>query len=251
MPTIGTTWYADHRDPNARTPPLLLIHGAGGSHLDWSRDLRRMNALVPDLPGHGSSTGQPGRYTVDSYVDELIALLNELMLRPVIPLGFSLGGLVALRMALRYPAYVAGLVLLASGAELPVDPALLDGLRYDYEATVEKLVDLQWSPEVDEDTRHRSLQRLRSIPVDVLRGDYVAAGLSDLRKAVNKIEVPALIIAGTADRMMPPEQSERLHEDLPNASLVLIEGGSHLVALEQPEAVAGAIQTWLNAQWKS
>jgi pimeloyl-ACP methyl ester carboxylesterase len=244
MPLIDRIWYTEHRDPSATTPPLLLIHGAGGSHLDWPAQLRRMNALALDLPGHGSSPG-PGHYTIDAYVDDVLRLLDTLYIGPVIPLGFSMGGAVALRLALRCPERVAGLVLLASGGEMPVNPALLDGLRCDYQGTLEKLVDWQWSAHIGEDIRHRSIQRLKSINPDVIRGDYVAAASFDVLNRLCEIRVPTLLIAGTNDRMMRLDQSEKLLAGMPDARLVVIEGGSHLMALEQPEAIAGAVRDWL------
>ena len=244
MPLIDKIWYAEHRDPQASTAPLLLIHGAGGSHLDWPAELRRMNAVALDLPGHGSSPG-PGHYSIEPYVEDTLRLLDALRLAQVIPLGFSMGGAVALRLALDHAAQVAGLILLASGAEMPVNAALLDGLRDNHEGTIHKLVDWQWSPHMDEDIRQRSVQRLKSISPDVIRGDYVAAATSDVRIRLSEIQVPALVIGGSADRMMPLAFSKALQAGLPKSKMVVIAGGSHLMALEQPEAVAGAVKDWL------
>ncbi len=62
-------WYAERRDSSSPYPSLVLIHGAGGSHLDWPAELARLpgvTVLALDLPGHGRSPG-PGRQSIDGY----------------------------------------------------------------------------------------------------------------------------------------------------------------------------------------
>ena len=239
-------WYADHRDPTVHRPPVLLIHGAGGTHLDWPAELRRLpeaNAIAPDLPGHGRSKGL-GFSTVGGYAAAMVALLDALRLEQVIVLGFSMGGAVAQMMALNEKPRVVGLILLSSGANLTVDPDILSALQTDYEDTLQTLVDRQWAEGASEQVKRLSLRRLREIDPAVLHGDYQAVHSFDGRNRLGQIQVPTLILAGSADRMIPVHHSETLHEHLAKSTLIKIDGG-HLVALEQPQAVADAVQTWL------
>ena len=83
----------------------------------------------------------------------------------------------------------------------------------------------------------------------VLRADYQAANHFDGRDRLVHIQTPTLIIGGTADRMTPITDMEALHQHISGSKLVKIPNGGHLVALEQPQAVAAAIQTWLLEQF--
>ena len=240
-------WYADHRDPTVHRPPVLLIHGAGGTHLDWPAELRRLpeaNAIAPDLPGHGRSTGSVFN-TVGAYAAALIDLLDSLKLTQVIALGFSMGGAVAQVMALHHPSRVAGVILLATSAKMHVDPTITDGLQSDYNTTLQTLIDKQWAEDAGEQVKRLSLRRLQEIDPAALRGDYQAVHGFDVRDRVAQINVPTLILSGTADRITPPADSDDLNEQIANSRLVKIDGGGHLVALEQPQAVADAVQAWL------
>jgi pimeloyl-ACP methyl ester carboxylesterase len=240
-------WYADHRDPTVHRPALLLIHGAGGSHLDWPAELRRLpeaSTLAPDLPGHGRSRG-PGRASVGVYAADMVALLDALKLEQAIMLGFSMGAAVALLLALHHRARVAGLILLGAGAQIRVNPAILSGLQDDRETWVRTLIDWQWAEGTGEQVRRLSLRRLLETDATVLLNDYKAVDGFDVRDRLAQIHVPTLIIGGTHDRMIPFAQSEALHTGIVGSKLVKIEGGGHLMALEQPQAVADAVQTWL------
>ena len=84
MPTVdlpdGRLYYAQTNADESPYPPLVLIHGAGASHLDWPPDLRRLpnvRVIALDLPGHGKSTG-PSRTTLDAYAADVRALLDGL-----------------------------------------------------------------------------------------------------------------------------------------------------------------------------
>ena len=250
MPLLDNIWYADHRDPTVHRTPVLMIHGAGGSHLDWPAELRRMpeaNAIIPDLPGHGRSEA-PGHKTVGAYAADMVALLNALELQNVIVLGFSMGGAIAQMLALYHRQRISGMILIATAAKMPVDPALLAALNTDYEKAIPTLIERQWSQSADEQMKRLSLRRLREVDPDVLRGDYQAVNAFDNRDRLSQLQIPTLIIAGTADQIIPLEDSQYLHEQITGSQLVKIEGGGHLVTLEQPQAVASAVQAWLVEQ---
>src|SRR5215210_4801668 len=94
---------------------VALLHGFGGSAANWTLVApalaERCRVLVPELPGHGGSSALPGpAERLDPYADRMAALLDE----PVVLVGHSLGAVVALRMAIRHPNIVRGLVLAGS-----------------------------------------------------------------------------------------------------------------------------------------
>src|SRR5688500_13796314 len=103
--------------------PLVLIHGAGGSHRHWGYVLgplaRRARCLAVDLAGHGRSPGPPPA-TLAGHVDALERLLDEEQVERALLVGHSLGGAIGLALALARPERTLGLALVASGARLPL-----------------------------------------------------------------------------------------------------------------------------------
>lgn len=239
-------WYADHRDPTVRRPPVVMIHGAGGTHLDWPAELRRMpeaNAIIPDLPGHGRSK-PPAQTSISAYATDIISLLDALKIPKAILLGHSMGGAIAQTIAFQAPNRVSGLILIGTGAKLSVHPDILNGLLNDYAKTVQMIVDWQWA-EGFEQVKRLGYKRLLETDPKVLHGDFAATNIFDLRGQIGQIRVPTLIIGGTADKMTPFKFSTYLHEQIAGSQLVSVEGGGHMMALEQPQVVAGAVQRWL------
>jgi pimeloyl-ACP methyl ester carboxylesterase len=244
----GALFYADHRDPTAHLPVTLLIHGAGGSHLDWPAELRRLpeaNCIAADLPGHGRSAGA-GRGTVAAYAADMAALLDALKIGTAFIAGHSMGGAVALTLALHYPDRVRGLILIGTGAKLGVSAELLAALRDDRPQALAFIIQGYWgdAPEYDQQ-RRLSLKRLSEVAPEVLLHDFIACSQFDVRALLPRLQKPALIIGGTADTMTPFKYSSYLHEQIAGSELVRIEGGHHMMLLQQPVAVAEAVKSWL------
>jgi pimeloyl-ACP methyl ester carboxylesterase len=248
MPQIETThgilWYANHRQPDATTPPLLLIHGAGASHLDYPAQLRRLNSIAPDLPGHGKSAGS-GRRTISDYAADMVALLDALHIEKAIVAGHSMGGAIALTMALDFPMRVQGLVLFATAAKLPVSEAILKGIQTDYRAALQLIVKWSWAKSVPPELHEHRVNYLLQTPAAITYADFVACSTFDVTARLPEIAQPTLIIAGTADKMALPDWTQSLAAAIPTSELQLIEGAGHMVTLEQPDVVAELVGAWL------
>ncbi|HSJ52611.1 MAG TPA: alpha/beta hydrolase [Anaerolineae bacterium] len=253
MPTIDAggqkVYYVQRRPAPARQPAVVLIHGAGGTHQQWLyqvRDLPAAATFAPDLPGHGRSEG-PGRTLVAAYGDWLLGFLDGLGLEKAVLAGHSMGGAIALDVALRFPERVAGLGLVATGARLRVAPAILDCLRQDPEEAIRLITQWSYGPEAPPEMVRLGRRQMAAGDPDVLHGDFVACNVFDLRDRLGEIRAPAAIVCGTEDRMTPARSATFLQENLPAASLHLVEGAGHMILLERPQAVvqalAGLLQT--------
>jgi pimeloyl-ACP methyl ester carboxylesterase len=241
-------FYFHHQGDPKGQRALVFIHGAGGSHLHWPPQLRRLagaNTYALDLPGHGQSEGQ-GRTSISAYADFVAAFLETLGPAKVILVGHSMGGATALDFALRYPERLAGLGLVGSGARLRVAPAILNGIRQDFEATVRLICDYAFSLDTPEQLKREGHRQMGQTHPDVLYGDFAACDAFDVIDRLGEIRCPTLAICGTADRLTPPKYSTYLRDNIPAAQLALIEGAGHMVMLEQPEAVSQAIVDFMS-----
>ena len=130
MPTAAGIYYAQFDEGHKDQPPIILIHGAGSSHLIWPSEIRRLvgqRVLAVDLPGHGKSTGV-GLQSISSNADQIVEFLAALGLYQAVFVGHSMGGAIALDLAIRHPNQVAGLGLISTGAYLGVDAGFLENL---------------------------------------------------------------------------------------------------------------------------
>ncbi len=248
MPVADGIYYAE-TGAGAPATPLVLIHGSGGSHLDWPGSLRRMvgrRVLTLDLPGHGRSV-LPGRDTVADYAADITGLFNALAIPNAIVAGHSLGGAIALQLAVSYPKRIAGLILVGTGARLRVHPDILDHIIPDPMATGALIVEWEYAADTPQTMKDRSREVLLGTDPRVVWGDYSACNRFDIIADLGRITAPALVIVGDQDRMTPVKYSEYLVKNLPNAKRVVIEKAGHMVALEQSEAVAQAVREWIGS----
>ncbi|MBC7811202.1 MAG: alpha/beta hydrolase [Burkholderiales bacterium] len=249
--SYGFIWYADHALASSshlkNRAALLLIHGAGGTHLDWPLQLRRLpEAYVAacHLPGHGYSPGPP-RTTIASYAEDVVALLGALNIEQAYIVGHSMGGAVALTLALNEPERVKGLILISTGAKLRVHADILEHVVDDTEGVVTLVNGWEWSADADPDLRAAGYERRLAAGAETLYADYTACDTFDVRERLPEINVPTLVLGGTDDRMTPFKYSHYLAQNIPEAQLDIIEGGSHMMALEQPQVIVKSIQRWL------
>ena len=248
---------ADWSEPGGRARnPLLLIHGAAMDRSVWALTGRALAAahgpvLALDLPGHGRSRGTPRR-RIEAYADCVLGLIAAIPLEQPILIGHSMGALVALEAARRHDA--AGLVLLGAAAQMPVHPRLLElarsapgqaaQLMIRWSLPAERRFGAQpvpgaWLPGA---TRRLILNAGPGVlAADLEACNAYAAGA----RAAAAIRCPALVIAGTRDRMTPPRAGRALAARIEGGRFMSIEDCGHLMMLEQPRRVVQLIADFL------
>jgi pimeloyl-ACP methyl ester carboxylesterase len=241
-------YYAHRRPVPAEGPPVLLVHGAGGSHQHWLyqvRDLPRSPTVALDLPGHGRSGGE-GWDTIQAYGDWVVAFLDAVEMPQAVLVGHSMGGGIALDVALRYPARVAGLGLVATGARLRVAPAILDGILENKEAAVRLICDSAFGPEAPREMVRLGRRQMGETPAEVLYGDFSACDAFDVMGRLGEIAAPALVLCGTKDWLTPSKYSVYLRDNMAQATLHLVEGAGHMVMVERPASVVQALAQFVD-----
>lgn len=251
MPHAAGVGYKRHSGGTsaAARPPLVLVHGAGGTRLHWPPTLRRFpgaDVYALDLPGHGEAPG-PWQSTIEGYRQAIVEWMRALGLPPAVVVGHSMGGALALSLALDAPERTAGIVLVGSGARLRVHPLLLEaaasgGLPTETLAT---LVSWWYSPNAPQRLQELATRVLAATNMAVLHADFTACDGFDVMERLATIERPALVVVGEDDRMTPVKYARFLAENLPHARLEIIPAAGHMVMLEQPAAVERVLSDWL------
>ena len=232
----------------AEGTPVVLIHGAGGNRLLWGSQLRGLSSaqrvVALDLPGHGRSD-EPGMVTIGSYAQVVAEVLGHLGSAAVL-VGHSMGGGVALQLALEWPGLVAGLVLLGTGGRLRVAPSLLAGLQADFPSAVGAITELAFAPITASTIRKRGEAVLLGAGSATLLADFQACDSFDVLARLGEIHFPCLVICGAEDRLTPVKYSESLARGIPGARLQVIPSAGHMAMLEQPAAVSQFILTFVS-----
>ena len=242
------TYYVQRRPTLTGRPPVVFIHGAGGTHQHWLfqvRDLAQAPTYAIDLPGHGRSE-TPGRDSIQAYAGWLIAFLDAVELEQVVLVGHSMGGGVALCTSMQFPDRVQGLGLVATGARLRVSPSLLDTIRRDPQAAVRIICHSSFSPEAPPEMLRLAREQMDAVPEGVLGSDFRACDDFDVRDRVGQITAPTLILCGSQDALTPLKYSIYLRDEIPGARLHLVAGAGHMVMVEEPHEVVRVLDTFLD-----
>ncbi len=249
MPTVSGIHYFLHEGGVPKKVPLVLIHGAGGDHLSWPPEIRRLagaRVFTLDLPGHGKSKG-PGLQSVGDYAESVIEFMNAAELSRAAFIGHGLGGAIALTLAINHPQVVAGMGLIATGARLPIDAEVLENAANPatFILAVQSLLELMNTPPTAKSVKDQAYKQLSSIRPTLFQGDLCASDQFDVTNYIDDIQSPVLVVCGTSDQLTPRRFSENLAEKILGAALQTVDGAGHLVMLEQPRRVAGLLSVFL------
>ncbi|NLF01028.1 MAG: alpha/beta hydrolase [Anaerolineales bacterium] len=252
MPTVhtayGELYYAVSRSrAERRLPSLLLLHGAGGSHLLWPGAVRRLpltTVYALDLPGHGRSGGVAEPH-VDHYAQAVARFMAGIGIEQAIIVGHSMGGAVALRLAIDFPEQVAGLVLISTGARLRVARATFDALDTDLDTAVELFSRSAWGPAAKPEDISAGKIALRDAGTQTLLADFTAADHFDVMVRLGAIQQPTLIMVGASDQLTPPKYARYLAAHIASSHLITVEGAGHMLMLERPAETAAGIREFL------
>lgn len=229
-----------HSQVSGAGPDLVCVHGRGVSGSLWDPLTRRLAARLRihavDLPGHGRSPA--GAVGLNNWTNAVLEVAPE---RSVL-LGWSLGGLLCMQAAYRYPARVRGLILVdtlprmlrGGGWQWGMKPAALAetvrGLRGDYISTLQEFLMLQvlGEPGARHLVRQMRNQLLSTPPVrEALERGLDILHEADLRAALPEIDVPVLAINGERDRMCHPDGARWMADQLPNSQTWIVPRAAH------------------------
>jgi len=250
MPIAAGLYYFAHGDDLQDRPPVLLLHGAGGSHLSWPPQIRRLTGqriYALDLPGHGKSNGV-GMQDIGEYAKSVYEFMKAVRLSNVVVIGVSMGSAIAMSLALAYRKRVIGLGLIGSGARLRVAASTLENVSNpsSFLPTVETVIENSYSSNVDPRVKELAVQQMAETRQAVLYGDFLACDEFNVMERVSKVNIPTLIICGSQDRMTPPSRSEYLREQIAGSQLHILDGAGHMVMTEQPDEVAGLLAEFVD-----
>jgi pimeloyl-ACP methyl ester carboxylesterase len=243
MPATADLYYHLYQgNSEAHRPPVVLIHGAGGTHLYWPTEVRRLpgwRVYAPDLPGHGKSGGR-GLQSIAAYSQAVLDWMSALGMHSAIFTGHSMGGAIALSLALDHPELAAGLILIGSGARLKVSPELLEksASATTYQSAVELVIQWGFSQSSPARLKELAARRMLETRSSVLHADFLACNAFDETARIEKVQPACLLLYGSEDRMTPLRLGQYLEKNMPRAKLTTIPQAGHMVMLEQPIQVA-------------
>ncbi len=253
-------------DDGADRVPVLWIHGYPLSSVLWGpqvfglADMARQ--ITPDLRGHGSTEATSPPYSMAMFADDCVHLLDHLGFSgPVVIGGLSMGGYVALEICRRHPERVAGLILAATraGADSAEGKAGRDkaaaqvadeGVAAIAEGMLPKLLapgTYKERPDLVEFVGEMML----ATSVDGVVGALAAMrDRPDSTPDLPGFDVPALVIHGQEDQLIPVSEAEIMAAGLPEAELVIVPDAGHLPNLEQPEVFDDAVRGFLERYYE-
>ncbi|MEW6616511.1 MAG: alpha/beta hydrolase [Thermodesulfobacteriota bacterium] len=227
---------------------LLFIHGAGGSHKMWLKQLHHFqgnyNPIAIELPGHGKSMGD-GEKEIGSYTEWMKEIIEALSLDNCFLIGHSMGGAITMDFSLKYPKYLNGILLVGTGARLRVNPMILDSIRNDFYNAVELICRFGFSKDAPANLIEEGRKVMLKSRPDVLYGDFFACNNFDIIERIEEISIPALILCGSEDKMAPTKYTYYLNERIKVSQLKIIEDAGHMVMLEKPREFNEAVEGFL------
>ncbi len=243
--------------------PVVLVHGFPLDHTMWDAQVsglrNRYRVIVPDLRGFGASDASQGTVTMEQFADDLVGLLDALEIdQPVVLVGLSMGGYVALQFFQHHRRWLRGLVLCDTRAETDTaeaaaarhqtaDRVLSDGPAALVAGMPAKLL----APTTLE--KHREIIRSIGRAIEAADPQGIAAASrgmaqrSDTTGLLAQIDCPTLVVVGVDDAITPPGEMAAMAAAIPGSRLVEIPEAGHMTPLENPAAVNAALEEFLAA----
>ncbi len=248
---------------------IVLIHGFTDNMAMWYNQIpefsKQYKVLTYDVRGHGQTESPEDKISLDTFADDLYALLKALNIDKSFVLGYSMGGRIGLNFALKHPDMTPGFIFANSGIPGPVfqlseqeitemleKQSLMEKLieSGDIEAISEVMAEFSFSPgfkdrELEVYQKYKGL-KLKNDPRHYL--PILKAIVENFQNPpdLSQLICPALIIAGTQDSFMKLEVAESMEKAIPDAQVKILPTG-HASALEMPEEFNQAVLDFLDS----
>ena len=241
-------------------PAVVFIHGGEQDHSAWTLQSRYLAhhgyaVLAVDLPGHGRSGGSP-LASVAAMSDWIVAVLDAARVEAAALIGHSMGSLVALDCAARYPDRATRVALVCTAFPMSVSPELLAATKAS-EPEAQRMINV-WShsglatypgnPGPGAWAMGGTLRLMQRQKPGVLHADFAACDgyRAGLERAA-QLKCPALLLLGRLDAMTPARAGRELARAIPGAWVKILDGAGHSLMAEKPDEVLDALAEFLRA----
>lgn len=249
-----------HVEERGDGPPLLLLNGLGYANWAWQRQLlelsQRFRCIAVENRGTGRSPKPPGPYSIEAMADDAAEMLDG---RRAHVCGYSMGGYLAQALALRHPDLADRLVLVCTAtggpAVVPTPPETAAAWEANAGKTPQEFARATqplsfrpgWADAHPDELEALLRSRLeRPTPPACWRAQHDAArDWTSRTSPIEEIASPALVVHGTADRVVPYENGVELARRLPNAGLETYEGAGHLLFIEEAPRFNAMVTSFL------
>lgn len=240
-------------------PVLFLIHGLLMDHTMFAPQVDalqdRYRLITPDLRNHGDSESRAESHTQWDAVEDAIALCNKLDIESAIFGGVSQGGFQSLRLALKYPDRVAGLILIETqaGAEDPTLVPIYEGMSEVVAADgwndfiLDSVAALLFGTSASDDLKNHWIERWRKMNAKhAMQTLQAVTRRDDVSSRLSEITAPALVIHGLEDAAISMDRAQATADGLKGlVQFVKLEHAGHSATVEQPDLVNEAIVRFL------
>ncbi|MSQ59659.1 MAG: alpha/beta fold hydrolase [Betaproteobacteria bacterium] len=239
-------------------PWLVFSHSLACTAAMWDEQVEafkdRYTCVRFDTRGHGKSDVPSGGYTLEQMADDLHGLLTGLKITRPHFVGLSMGGMIGMTYALKYPGVLRSLVLCDTTSRVPAEakPLWADRIKTATQGGMEPLLEStlkRWFTDGYLAQPSPVLEKVRRMilgtPALGYAGCCHAIPRIDTTDRLREIKAPIQIIVGDQDAGTPVAMSRAMHEAAPGSELVIIPSASHLSNLEQPEAFNKALSAFL------
>lgn len=249
---LGGTTVRYRVDGPGDAAAVLLVNSLGTDHGMWRRQAAALvgpyRVVRYDARGQGGVPAPPPPYRLADLGADALALLDHLAIDRAHVVGVSLGGIVALWLAIHHPDRLLGAVFAntaarigtAEGWDERIEAVRRGGMSSVSGQVMERFFSDRFRTE-HSDTVAETAETFEAHDPEGYIGHCTALRDADLRAGLGRIELPALVVAGSADVSTPPELSRWLHERIARAELVELAGAGHLSNLERPERFNDAV----------
>ncbi len=221
-------------------PTIVMIHGAAQNASTWRFQLDlfghhpSFNLIALDLPGHGGSGGA-GFYTVREYKELVLEFTEHLNLKNIILIGHSMGGGVAMLLALEHPEIIKACVFVATGAKLSVAEQTLETVKNNYEAFCEISPARMFAEDSADELKQEFKESMLDTGPEVCYWDLIACNEFNVMDMVEKIAVPTIIISADKDILTPAKYGEHLHQKIYGSQLYIVKDSGHFIMQEKAQ----------------
>jgi 3-oxoadipate enol-lactonase len=245
--------YRDQGAPDG--PAVVFAHGMGLDHSQWDAVFARLSPRLRlirfDLRGHGGSSTPPAPYAMGALVRDAESLLDQLHIRDCVFVGSSIGGMVAQGLAVKRLDQVRALVLSNTVTKI--------GTKDTWARLIAEITAKGLEPQTTADVVQCFSAAFRQTPavtpwanllhaarLDGYLGCAAAIAGTDFYTTTASLRLPSLVLASTHDAVTPADMVRELAELIPSASFHLIRKSGHFPMIEQPDAFADRLATFLH-----